>query len=44
MLKIAWGITGCGDKLPEVVEIMKKLKNKYNLDVDIYLSKMQRLL
>lgn len=26
MLKIAWGITGCGDKLPEVVEIMKKLK------------------
>ncbi|AIJ05998.1 archaeoflavoprotein [Methanocaldococcus bathoardescens] len=43
MLKIAWGITGCGDKLPEVVEIMKKLKNKYNLDVDIYLSKSAKI-
>ena len=43
MLKIAWGITGCGDKLPEVVEIMKKLKNKYNLDVDVYLSKNAKI-
>lgn len=38
-MRIAWCITGCGDKLPEVVDLMIKLKKKYNLDVDVYLSK-----
>ncbi len=39
MVKIAWGITGCGDKIEEIVDLMVELKNKYNLDVDIYASK-----
>ncbi|WP_017980977.1 archaeoflavoprotein AfpA [Methanocaldococcus villosus] len=38
-MKIAWGITGCGDKIEEVVNLMIKLKNKYNLDIDVYTSK-----
>jgi len=38
-LKIAWGITGCGDYLTESVDIMITLQKKYGLDVDIILSK-----
>jgi len=38
-LKILWGITGCGDKLEETVNIMKKLQKKHNLDVRAALSK-----
>lgn len=39
--KIAWGITGSGDKLIETIEVMKKVKEKYNdeVDIGIYLSK-----
>lgn len=39
--KIAWGITGSGDRLVETVEVMKETKKKYQDDVDIgvYLSK-----
>ena len=39
--KIAWGITGSGDRLVETVEVMKETKKKYKHDVDIvvYLSK-----
>jgi len=37
-LKILWGITGCGDKLEETVNIMKKLQKKYGLDVRVALS------
>ncbi|ADG13795.1 archaeoflavoprotein AfpA [Methanocaldococcus infernus ME] len=39
MLKVAWGITGCGDRIEEVVNIMIEMKNKYNLNVDVYVSK-----
>ena len=39
MVKIVWGITGCGDNIKDVVSLMIDLKNKYNLDVDIYASK-----
>lgn len=38
-LKILWGITGCGDKLEETVNVMKKLQRKHNLDVSVALSK-----
>ena len=39
MVKIAWGITGCGDKIEEIVEMIIELKNEYDdLDVDIYYS------
>lgn len=37
-LKIAWGITGCGDFLKESIEIMKELTKEYNLDVKVFLS------
>lgn len=39
--KVAWGITGSGDRLAEIVETMKKVRRQYQDDVDIsiYLSK-----
>jgi archaeoflavoprotein AfpA len=39
--KVAWGITGCGDRLEETIEEMNKVKDKYEKQVDIrvYLSK-----
>jgi archaeoflavoprotein AfpA len=39
--KVAWGITGSGDRLVETVEIMKEIRKQYQNDVDIivYLSK-----
>jgi archaeoflavoprotein AfpA len=37
-LRIAWGITGCGDYLKESLEIMKELAGEHNLDVRVYLS------
>ena len=38
-LRIAWGITGCGDHLTECVDIMRNLQKKYSLDIDVILSK-----
>lgn len=39
--KIAWGITGSGDRLSETIGIMKELKGKYQneVDVKVFLSK-----
>jgi len=39
--KVAWGITGSGDRLSETIDIMKELKEQYQNDVDVrvYLSK-----
>ena len=39
MIRIAWGITGCGDKTEKVVDTMIDLKNEFNLDIDVYASK-----
>jgi len=39
MLKIAWGITGCGDQIEETFAIMKDLSDRYDLDIKVYLSK-----
>ncbi len=39
MLKIAWGITGCGDQIEETFGIMKDLSDRYDLDINVYLSK-----
>jgi archaeoflavoprotein AfpA len=38
--KVAWGITGSGDRLPETLQIMKQTKDHYKNEVDIrvYLS------
>ena len=37
-LRIAWGITGCGDYLKESLEIMKELTLENDLDVRVFLS------
>ncbi len=37
-LRIAWGITGCGDYLKESLDIMKELTKEYNLEVRVFLS------
>lgn len=37
-LRIAWGITGCGDYLKESLDIMKELTLEYDLDVRVFLS------
>jgi archaeoflavoprotein AfpA len=40
-LKIAWGITGAGDKIQEIVETMKELQKQTEgvVEFDVYLSK-----
>jgi len=39
--KIAWGITGTGDKLSETFEVMREIGEKYasKVDIRVYLSK-----
>lgn len=39
--KIAWGITGAGDKIEEVLDVMKKINSKYQdiLEIEVYISK-----
>ena len=39
--KVAWGITGAGDKIAEIIETMKDLKKQSEdiVDIDVYLSK-----
>ncbi|MFB3765256.1 MAG: archaeoflavoprotein AfpA [Methanotrichaceae archaeon] len=39
--KIAWGITGSGDRIVETVEMMKELQKQYEdiVDVRVYVSK-----
>jgi archaeoflavoprotein AfpA len=39
--KIAWGITGSGDRIVETVEVMKKIQKQYNdcLDIRVFVSK-----
>ena len=39
--KVAWGITGAGDKIQEIIETMKDLKEQSEdiLEIDVYVSK-----
>src|SRR3990170_7008442 len=39
--KVAWGITGAGDKIAEYIEVMKELKKEYanTVEIQVYLSK-----
>ena len=39
--KVAWGITGSGDKIKETIEIMTNLKEKYGekVEIEVFLSK-----
>ena len=43
--RVAWGITGSGDRLVEIVEVMKSIKKRYENEVDmgVYLSKAGEL-
>jgi archaeoflavoprotein AfpA len=43
MVRIAWGITGCGDKIEQIAALMVELKKKHGLQVDIYTSKNAKL-
>ncbi len=38
-IRIAWGITGCGDYLKVSLDLMKELTKEHNLDVKVYISK-----
>ncbi|WP_230972367.1 archaeoflavoprotein AfpA [Archaeoglobus neptunius] len=38
--RVAWGITGSGDRLQETVEVMKKIRKQYpEVEIAVYLSK-----
>ena len=39
--RVAWGITGSGDKIVETVEVMKRLRQEYldRVNVSVYMSK-----
>ena len=39
--KVAWGITGAGDKIAEIIEVMKDLKKQSEdvVEIDVFLSK-----
>ncbi len=34
--KVAWGITGAGDKIAEFIEVMKQSKKEYETTIDIH--------
>ncbi len=39
--KVAWGITGSGDRLPEIVDMMKNVQDIYRdaVDIRVYISR-----
>ncbi|MCX8150610.1 MAG: archaeoflavoprotein AfpA [Candidatus Bathyarchaeota archaeon] len=39
--KVAWGITGAGDKIEEFIQIMKEVKKEYEktVDIQVFVSK-----
>lgn len=43
--KVAWGITGAGDKIAEFIEIMKKIQREYaeTVEIHVFLSKAAEL-
>ena len=38
-LRVAWGITGAGDRIEEIFEVMRKLNEDENVEIWVYLSK-----
>ncbi len=40
-VKVAWGITGAGDKILETIKVMKKIKKEYQdqVDIEVFISK-----
>jgi archaeoflavoprotein AfpA len=39
LIRIAWGITGSGDKIGEVLEVMIRLQEDLEMKVDVFVSK-----
>ncbi len=37
--RVAWGITGSGDRLVETVKVMKEINERYEVEISVYLSK-----
>lgn len=39
--KVAWGITGAGDKIEEFIQVMKQVKKEYEdtVDIQVFISK-----
>jgi archaeoflavoprotein AfpA len=39
--KVAWGITGAGDKITEFIDIMKEMNEEYknNIEIQVFISK-----
>ena len=39
--RVAWGITGSGDRIDEILKVMKEVKDQYEnkVDIRVYLSK-----
>lgn len=37
--RIAWGITGAGDKIRETISEMEKIKGKYSVEISVFVSK-----
>ena len=42
-IKIAWGITGAGGFIDESIDVMKKVSKKYDLVVNVYLSRQSEI-
>jgi archaeoflavoprotein AfpA len=38
-LRVAWGITGAGDRIEEIFETMRKLNEDEDIEIHVYLSK-----
>jgi len=38
-MKVAWGITGCGDRIVESFGVMRHVREKYGIEVHVFLSK-----
>jgi flavoprotein len=39
--KVAWGITGAGDKIADFIEVMKEIQKEYEstVEIQVFLSK-----
>jgi len=38
-IRIAWGITGAGDRLRETIDVMKRIRKNYPLEIHVFASK-----
>jgi len=41
-MRVAWGITGAGDKIAEVIDAMTYLQNEVGVRIDVFVSKAGR--